>query len=126
AALRTGKLVIDSSGIALVLAAGGLNVWDFAWVPLSASLTHQLVEWFGLSYVTQKREQARQRQKELVSTHLAAPMAEWLTAWPTTGGPSFERLQQILRRVPVTLKQLDAAVAARLKTPTDPNAVVAS
>jgi hypothetical protein len=113
-ALRGGKLLIDSAGIATALAAGGLNAWDFVLVPLAASLTHQLVEWFGQSYVITRREQARQRQKELVEKHLAGPMAEWLTAWPATGGSSFERLQQVLRRVPAALKQLDAAVSARL------------
>jgi hypothetical protein len=113
-ALRGGKLIIDSAGITMVLAAGGINVWDFVLVPLAASLTHQMTEWFGQSYVITRREQARQRQKELVETHLAAPLAEWLTAWPATGGSSFERLQQVLRRVPAALKQLDAAVSARL------------
>ena len=37
---------------------GGLSVWDVVLVPLAASITHQLVELLGRSYVDNQREQA--------------------------------------------------------------------
>jgi hypothetical protein len=108
--LRGGKFALDVAAIGGTLAAGGINWHDFILVPLVASLTHQLVELLGKSVVDTQREQTRERQQALMKQHLSAPLAEWLTQWPATGGSDFERLQLALRRIPAAVAQLDARV----------------
>lgn len=116
--LRGGKFAMDVAAITAAVAAGGVNWHDFILVPLAASLTQQLVELLGRGYVDSQRELARNRQEALVMQHLSGPLAEWLSHWPATGGSAFERLQQVLRRIPVAVHQLDAAVQAALQAET--------
>jgi hypothetical protein len=105
--LRGSKLAIDLAAIGGTVAAG--PGWhDFILVPLVASLTHQLVELFGRSYIDAQKEQTRLRQQALLRDLLSGPMAEWLVRWPSTGGSAFERLQLALRRLPGAISQLDA------------------
>jgi hypothetical protein len=87
-----------------------LNYWDILLVPLAASITHHLVELLGAQYVETQREQARNRQMAMMRQHVSAPLAEWLTQWPATGGSAYERLQLALRRIPQGLRELQAAV----------------
>jgi hypothetical protein len=110
--LRGGKFALDVAAIGATLAAGHIGLHDIILVPLVASLTHQLVELLGQQVVDAQREQCRQRQQELMTTHLSGPLAEWLTEWPATGGTAFERLQTALRRVPSDVEQLEARVRA--------------
>jgi hypothetical protein len=117
--LRGGKFAIDMAAItatiAGTIAAGGVgSLWhDFILVPIVTSMTHQLVELLGYQVVESQREATRQRQQELMVQHLSTPLAEWLMAWPATGGSMFERLQLALRRIPPAITQLDNEI--RLK-----------
>jgi hypothetical protein len=113
--LRGGKFTIDIAALAAAVATGGTAHWplDFVLVPLAASITHQLVELLGKQYVDNQREHTRSRQQALVAQYLSGPLAEWLAQWPATGGSAFERLHQILRRLPTAVRQLDAAVTAK-------------
>ena len=113
--LRGGKLALDTAAIVGALAAGGIHWSDFILVPLVASLTHQLVELLGRQVVDTQREQTRERQQALMKQHLSAPLAEWLTQWPATGGSEFERLQLALRRIPAAVAQLDARVQMSMR-----------
>jgi hypothetical protein len=113
--LRGGKFALDMAAIGGTLAAGGINWHDFILVPLVASLTHQLVELLGKSVVDAQREQTRERQQALMKQYLSAPLAEWLTQWPATGGSAFERLQLALRRIPAAIAQLDARVQMSMR-----------
>jgi hypothetical protein len=110
--LRGSKFALDLAAISGTLVAGGINWHDFILVPVVASLTHQLVELLGKQVVDAQREQTRDRQQALLKQHLSGPLAEWLTQWPATGGSTFERLQQALRRVPEAVRELDARVRA--------------
>jgi hypothetical protein len=113
--LRGGKFALDVAAITATLVAGPLLWWQHALlIPLAASISHQLVELLGKGYVEGQRELARQRQQALMTQHLSAPLAEWLIQWPATGGSSYERLQQTLRRLPLAIQQLHAAVSQRL------------
>jgi hypothetical protein len=113
--LRGGKFALDMAAIGGTLAAGGITWHDFILVPLVASLTHQLVELLGKQVVDAQREQTRERQLLLMKQHLSAPLTEWLTQWPATGGSAFERLQLALRRIPVAVAQLDARVQTAMR-----------
>jgi hypothetical protein len=114
ATLRGGKFALDVAAIAAAVATGGVaHPWaDVILVPLFASITHQLVELLGMSFVDAQREQTRQRQRTLLSEHLSGPLSAFLTQWPATGGSEFERLQLALQHVPPAVRQLDALVQA--------------
>jgi hypothetical protein len=108
--LRGTKFAMEVTAIGTALAAGGINVMDFIWVPLAASVTQHLVELLGKQYVENQREQTRARQQALVTQYLSGPLAQWLIQWPSTGGSAYERLQVSLRRIPEAIQQLDTAV----------------
>jgi energy-coupling factor transporter ATP-binding protein EcfA2 len=116
--LRGSKFAMDVAAITATLAAGGINWHDFILVPLAASVTQMLVEFLGKQYVENQRELARSRQQLLMAQYISGPMEEWLTSWPTTGGSAFERLQQALRRIPESVRQLERAVRGRLQNET--------
>jgi hypothetical protein len=115
--LRGSKLTLDVVAIlgSVVTAGYGGHLWvSLILAPVSAAITHQLVELLGKAYVENQRDLARQRQQALMTQHLSLPLAEWLTQWPATGGSAYERLQLALRRIPPALGQLRAAAAGAL------------
>lgn len=112
--LRGTKFSIEIASITGVLIAGGLNLWDVLLVPLAASITHQLVELLGKQYVDYHREQARARQEAMVAQYITGPLTEWLIRWPTSGGSDYERLQLILRRMPLALKQTETLIESAM------------
>ncbi len=112
--LRGTKFALEVGAITGTIVAGGINWFDLILVPLAASVTHHLVELLGKQYVDSQREQARMRQRQLVSQYLSGPLAEWLARWPATGGSAYERLQLALRRIPAAVQELDAAVTRAL------------
>lgn len=118
--LRTGKFALDAAAIGGTLLAGGIALHDIILVPLVATITHKLVEMLGQQVVDAEREATRGRLQGTLRQHLSGPMAEWLTAWPASGGSPFERLQLALRRLPPGIDQLDARVRQAL-APTTPN-----
>src|SRR5262249_17681751 len=111
--IRGGKFAIDVAAIAGAIVAGGLNFWDFALVPLAASVSQMLVEFMGKQYVDSQREQTRRRQGDLARQFVSSPLAEWLLQWPVSGGSSFEKLQQVMRRIPPAIQQVSEAVATQ-------------
>jgi hypothetical protein len=109
--LRGGNFALDVAAIAGAFTIGHLGVQDFVLVPLLAAVKQQIVELLGKQYVDNQREQIRSRQQLLVAQYVSVPLAEWLSQWPATGGSTFERLQIALRRIPLALQQLEAAVS---------------
>lgn len=109
-ALRGGKLAFDATLVAGSIALGGINWHDFILVPLAASVSQQLVEWAGAGYVEAQKEKARQRQLELVATHLSRPLEAWLDQWPSAAGSTYERLKIAVRRVPDSLARIEEAL----------------
>ncbi len=108
--LGSAGAIIYTGGIGLPFVLGAA-----AAMPLAASVIQMLVDFFGKQYVDFHREQTRDRQLALVTQHVSAPLAEWLTQWPTTGGSAHERLQRILQRLPANLRQLQVAVDEAIK-----------
>jgi hypothetical protein len=115
--LRVGNFALDVAAIAGALTIGHIGVQDLILVPLLASFKQQIVEFFGQQYVDSQREQIRIRQQTLVMQNVSGPLAEWLIQWPITGGSTFEELQIILRRIPVSLQELRALIDKVDETP---------
>ena len=125
-ALRGGKLAADAVVIGGILALTWVPSWyHLLLIPLGVSVTHQVAELMIRGTAEATRARVREKREELVSSSLADPLAAWLAEWPATGGSSFERLQQVLRRVPATIRQLEERVAAKLgqNAPSPPTAV---
>jgi hypothetical protein len=115
-ALRGIKLTVEVASIGGAIAGGILiNPWDTLFVFVVAPVIQEMVELLGKQYVDLQKERARARQQELFERCLAKPLAAWLDAWPTTGGSTYERLQQALTRVPQTVADLTELTTARLE-----------
>jgi hypothetical protein len=114
--MRTGKFAVDVAAvIAAVVTVGHNWALDFIMVPLAASVTQMLVELLGSKYVDTQRENVRSRQLALEQQHLSHPLGDWLVQWPATGGSAYERLQLALKRIPDSVRQVEAAVAKTVK-----------
>ena len=114
--LRGGKFAMDVSAItAAVVTAGHTLALNVLLVPLAAAVTQQLAEWMGAQYVENQREATRQRQEVLMKEFVAQPLGEWLVAWPSTGGSTYERLHQALNRIPPNLTQLNELMTSTMK-----------
>ncbi len=112
--LRVGKVGADVTAVAVVLWATWVpSVYELLLLPLGVSVTQQGSELAVRAAVESARSRVRDRRLTLVNESLTGPVAEWLADWPATGGSSFERLQQVLRRVPLTIRKLEEAVEAR-------------
>lgn len=115
--LRGGKLAADAAVVVGVLVVTWVPSWyHVLLVPLGVSATHQGAELAARGATEAARMKVRNHREELVQTTLTAPLAEWLANWPATGGTSFERLQQVLHRVPLVIRQLEERVNAKLGT----------
>jgi hypothetical protein len=112
--LRGIKFTTEVVSIGGTIIAGGLSPWDLL-IFLVAPLIQEITEFFGKQYVDTQKERARQRQQDLLARTVASPIAEWLIAWPATGGSSFERLELALRRIPSDIEQISQVVRQRLE-----------
>ncbi|MGF1578312.1 MAG: GTPase domain-containing protein [Gemmataceae bacterium] len=124
--LRSTKFALEVGTIAGAVAMGGaLNAFDLIFAPLAASLTQQLIELLGKSYVNAQKEKARARQQTLVAQHISGPLAGWLIEWPATGGSEFQRLRKALHQIPLSLHELNTAVNTEInergEIPLDPS-----
>lgn len=115
ATLRAGKLMLDVVAIVLAVWAGGLEWITLLYVVLFVTAGHLLVELVARQYVEGRRSAIRSRKMASVSQTVAAPLADWLTKWPATGGSAYEKLQGALRRVPDTITRLRRLAEPRLR-----------
>ena len=116
--LRIFKLLLDLAAVALGLWVGNFGLISAVWAMIFVSIEHQVVELIVRQFVDQKREQTRSRKQLMVNQYLSAPMADWLTQWPATGGSTYEKLQMALRRVPNTIRQIaELIVQKQQQTP---------
>lgn len=112
--LRGGKIAIDVAVIVgIVTYSWPPSMWLILLLPLGVSVTHQIEELLVRSAVEVTRNRVRHRREALVSEALTSPLAAWLAEWPATGGTQFERLHQVLSRVPETIRKLETAVNAK-------------
>ena len=119
--LRVGKLATDAAVVVGVLVLTWVPSWyHLLLIPLGVSATHQAAELVARAAAEAARARVRNQREALVSAALTVPLAAWLAEWPATGGSSFERLQQVLRRVPLTIRSLEERVAAKVAPPAPP------
>jgi hypothetical protein len=114
--LRATKFGLEAALIGgTVATAGLLSIATLVLAPTIAAVSQMIAEGLGKGFVDARREQTRSRQRELLNQTLSGPLAEWLVQWPATGGSEFERLQQVLRRIPSSIQQLDTQVRMALQ-----------
>ena len=112
--LRGGRLIVDLAIIALILYLTWLPSWyHLLLIPLGVSVSHQATELLVRGYVESSRRRVRNQREALVSSILTTPLASWIAEWPATGGTSIEKLQEILCRVPETIRQLEQRVSTK-------------
>jgi len=115
ASLRVGKILLDLAAIGLGLWVGGLTWVSLITIPVIVSAVHQIVELVAWQYVEQRRSHIRGRKEALVKNSLAVSIGEWLTAWPATGGSTYERLQSTLQRVPDMIRSVSTLAEERVR-----------
>jgi hypothetical protein len=116
--LRGGKLAADLVVVGAILYLTWVPSWyHLLLIPLGVSATQQVAELGARGAAEATRARVRRQREALVSSALTDPLAAWLAEWPATGGSAFERLQQVLRRVPVLIRQLEERVAAKVTSP---------
>jgi hypothetical protein len=115
--LRGGKFAIDVVIIGSVIYLDWVqgSAWYLLLAPLGVSATHQFAELATRGVAEGARNRIRTHRESLVANTLSAPLAQWLAEWPTTGGTSFEKLQQVLRRVPDAIRAMEERVTEKVK-----------
>ena len=113
--LRGGKFALDLAIIGGVVYFTWPPGWLLLLAPVGVSATQQFAELATRGVAEGARQRIRAHRESLVTTSLSAPLAQWLSEWPSTGGTSFEKLQQVLRRVPELIRQMDERVTAKVK-----------
>lgn len=117
-AFRGVKLAADVIVVGVIVYLTWFPTWyELLLIPLGVSATHQAAELVVRGAAETTRARVRHQREVLVSSTLTDPLAAWLAEWPATGGSAFERLQQVLRRVPLLIRQLEERVAAKLPNP---------
>lgn len=112
--LRGGKLALDLVVIGSIIYLTWVPSWyHLLLLPIGVSATHQGAELVVRGAAEATRSHVRHERETLVSTALTGPLAAWLADWPATGGSNIERLQQVLRRVPLAIQQLEERVTAK-------------
>jgi hypothetical protein len=119
--LRLGTVAMDGAALAGVLVATWVPAWyHLLLLPVAVSATRQAVEVAVTQVVDSGRNRVRHQRETLLVEHLTGPLAKWLGDWPTSSGSTLEKLQQVLGRVPQTIRELSGFVTS--PTPTVPAA----
>ncbi len=119
AVLRVGAVTLDVALIALVVVLTWVpSLLQLLLIPLAVSLGRQAVELAVRAAVEAGRARVRNHRETLVRQHLSGPLAAWLADWPASGSSDLGALQQVLRRVPETIRELAALLRPAPTAPT--------
>jgi hypothetical protein len=112
---RGGRLIVDLALVGGILYLTWVPSWyQLLLLPLGVSISHQGTELVVRGAVESTRRRVRNQREALVSSGLTSPLATWLAEWPATGGSAIEKLQQVLHRVPETIRQLEQRVSTKI------------
>lgn len=105
--IRYGKLALEILTVLLLI----YWLWPPGWlmllaIPLGVYFIHQIAEWIIRLTVETARAKIRSKRLGLVTKHLTGPLEAWLNELPASQGSSIERLNQVLSRVPNTIKEI--------------------
>lgn len=110
--LRLGTAAVDLVAIGGVVYAIWVPVWyELLLIPVAVSVTRQAVEIVVTQVVDSGRNRVRNQRESLLVEHLTGPLSKWLGDWPTSSGSTLEKLQQVLGRVPQTIRELSGFVS---------------
>ena len=87
------------------------SLYQLLLIPVVVSLSRQVVELVVRQVVEFGRTRLRNHRLSLVREKLSLPLAQRLIEWPTSGGTAMQKLQQVLLRVPATIRELAARLA---------------
>jgi 50S ribosome-binding GTPase len=126
--LRIGKFALDVAVIVAILIQTWLPSWyHVLLIFVAVSMTHQVTELIVRGVVEAARARVRKEREALMRSSLTTTLGAWLAEWPASGGSAIEKLQQVLRRVPETIQQLEERVRNKVAewspdrpTPTPP------
>jgi hypothetical protein len=111
---RVGTVGLDAVALGATLYFTWLpSIPQLLLLPVAVSASRQLVELGVKAWVDRGRNRIRNHREALVNEHLSGPLSNWLAEWPTSGGSSLEKLQLVLRRVPLNIREL----AKQFETP---------
>ncbi len=110
--LRLLVLAIDLAAVgALLYLTWVPGLYQLLLIPVVVSLSRQVVEVVVRQVVEFGRTRLRNHRLALVREKLSLPLAQRLIEWPTSGGTAMQKLQQVLLRVPATIRELAARLA---------------
>jgi predicted kinase len=109
--LRGLKFSVEAASLTGVIVTAGTHLLlDAVLVPVVASLTQAVTEALGKQYIDSQREKARVHLLAMFQETLSRPLATDLREWPSQLVPTLPQLEQIVERVPASLKTLQAAL----------------
>ncbi len=110
--LRLLVLAIDMAAVGATLYfTWGPSLYQLLLIPVVVSLSRQVVELVVRQVVEFGRTRLRNHRLSLVREKLSLPLSQRLIEWPTSGGTAMQKLQQVLLRVPATIRELSARLA---------------
>ena len=119
--IRGAIIAVDVVAIALVVwLAWPLGWWLLLLLIPAVSLTHHLVEVVVNAIINRGRNKLRAEREALMKSQLTTPLQAWLADWPTSGGTSLERLQQVLTRIPAAIRELGTLTKPTPTAPAEP------
>jgi energy-coupling factor transporter ATP-binding protein EcfA2 len=118
--LRGAIIAIDVVVILLIVWLTWPPSWWLLLLLPAVSVSHHIVEFIVGAAVNRERNKLRTERESLLKLQLTAPLQAWLADWPTSGGTSLERLQQVLTRIPSSIRELGTLTNPTPTTSTEP------
>jgi energy-coupling factor transporter ATP-binding protein EcfA2 len=122
--LRGAIIALDLVVIVLVIWLTWPPSWWLLLLLPAVSITHHMVDVIVGAVVNRDRNKLRAEREALLKSQLTTPLQRWLADWPTSGGTSLERLQQILIRIPASIRELGTLVNPTPESKPEPTITV--
>lgn len=118
--LRGAIITLDVMVIVLVVWLTWPPGWWLLLLIPALSITRHAVEVIVGAIVNRERNKLRAEREALLKSQLTNPLQNWLAEWPTSGGTSLERLQQVLTRIPASIRELGTLLIPKPTNPAEP------
>ena len=118
--LRGAIITLDVVVIVLVVWLTWPPGWWLLLLIPALSITRHAVEVIVGAIVNRERNKLRAEREALLKSQLTNPLQNWLAEWPTSGGTSLERLQQVLTRIPASIRELGTLLIPKPTNPAEP------